>query len=79
MGGSLLKDKGATRITTEKYNDVYVPALTELLDKIGIRFEFVRFYHEKPDHGNINILINRSTVINKVDTILPLAGRRRLY
>lgn len=77
MGGSLLKDKGATRITTEKYNDVYVPALTELLDKIGIRFEFVRFYHEKPDHGNINILINRSTVINKVDTVVSLNPNRK--
>lgn len=76
MGGSLLKNKGAVRISTQTYTDKYVPELTALLDQIGIRFSFVRFYESKEDHGNINILVNRSTVVDTLSTVVANPNRK---
>lgn len=69
MGGSLFKDLGAQRVTTQTYESKYVPELTALLKPLGIRFDFVQYYRNKEDHGNINILVNKATVIKEAEGV----------
>ena len=79
MGGKLFEAEGAVRITTQEYKEKYVPALTALLTPLQIRFDFIQFYENKPDQGNINILVNQSTIqpTNIANAIVDLNPNRR--
>lgn len=69
MGGSLFKDLGSQRITSEEYEQKYVPALKGLLGPLGLRFDFVAYYLDKPDHGNINVIVNNTTVLPGAEVV----------
>ena len=79
MGGKLFEAEGAVRITTQEYKEKYVPALTALLSALQIRFDFIQFYENKADQGNINILVNQSTILptNIANAIVDLNPNRK--
>lgn len=79
MGGKLFEAEGAVRITTQEYKEKYVPALTALLSPLQIRFDFIQFYTNKADQGNINILVNQSTILptNIANAIVDLNPNRK--
>ena len=79
MGGKLFEAEGAVRITTQEYKEKYVPALTALLSALQIRFDFIQFYENKADQGNINILVNQSTIqpTNVANAIVDLNPNRK--
>lgn len=79
MGGKLFEAEGAVRITTQEYKEKYVPALTALFSQLHIRFDFIQFYANKADQGNINILVNQSTILptNVANAIVDLNPNRK--
>lgn len=79
MGGKLFEAEGAVRISTDEYNVMYVPLLTDLLNKFQLRFNFIQFYENKQDQGNINILVNHSTIVpgNTAEALVSLNPNRK--
>ena len=79
MGGKLFEAEGAVRITTQEYKEKYVPALTALLEPLQIRFNFIQFYENKADQGNVNILVNQATILptNVANAIVDLNPNRK--
>ena len=79
MGGKLFEAEGAVRISTQEYKEKYVPALTAVLAPLQLRFDFIQFYENKPDQGNINILVNQSTILptNIANAIVDLNPNRK--
>lgn len=57
MGGKALKNTITERKTTEQFHDISSRLLPKLKEIFGTELYVLKFYHTKPDHGDMDVLI----------------------
>lgn len=57
MGGKALKTTFTERKTTEQFYDIQTRLLPKLKEIFGTDIYVLKFYHSKPDHGDMDILL----------------------
>ena len=56
LGGKALKETKTERKTTAQFNDIASRLLPKLKEILGTELYILKFYHSKPDHGDMDIL-----------------------
>ena len=57
MGGKALKNTKTERKTTDQFYDIANRLIPKLEEIFGTELYILKFYHEKPDHGDMDILL----------------------
>ena len=57
MGGKALKNTFTERKTTEQFYDIQTRLISKLKEIFGTELYVLKFYHTKPDHGDMDVLL----------------------
>jgi len=57
MGGKALKNTKTERKTTQQFYDIQSRLFPKLNELLGLELYVLKFYHSKPDHGDMDILV----------------------
>jgi hypothetical protein len=57
LGGKALKETKTERKTTEQFYDIQSRLLPRLKEILNSELYVLKFYHSKPDHGDMDILM----------------------
>lgn len=78
MGGKLFEKEGAIRISTVDYEEKYIPLLQKFLEPLGLRYSFVDYYSDKESHGDIDVVVNKMTILEKSAIISADPDRKKV-